>query len=180
MRRRSRYGWLELIEGILLILLGIYTLFNPGDMIRGITFIYGILAVITGISDIVFYAKTERYIGFGPTIALVSGILSILAGLMLLMYPNAGELIMTLLLPIWFIAHSVSRLTHLPLVRLAGSFFYYFTMIVNIMGIILGYLMIIWPAIALFSAGFIIGFYLILLGIDSVVIACSDMDAGWM
>ncbi|MDD5804723.1 HdeD family acid-resistance protein [Blautia sp. HCP3S3_H10_1] len=180
MRRRSRYGWLELIEGILLILLGIYTLFNPGDMIRGITFIYGILAVITGISDIVFYAKTERYIGFGPTIALVSGILSILAGLMLLMYPNAGELIMTLLLPIWFIAHSVSRLTHLPLVRLAGSFFYYFTMIVNIMGIILGCLMIIWPAIALFSAGFIIGFYLILLGIDSVVIACSDMDAGWM
>lgn len=180
MRRRSRYGWLELIEGILLILLGIYTLFNPGDMIRGITFIYGILAVITGISDIVFYAKTERYIGFGPTIALVSGILSILAGLMLLMYPNAGELIMTLLLPIWFIAHSVSRLTHLPLVRLAGSFFYYFTMIVNIMGIILGCLMIIWSAIALFSAGFIIGFYLILLGIDSVVIACSDMDAGWM
>ena len=99
MRRRSRYGWLELIEGILLILLGIYTLCNPGSMLRGITFAYGLLAVITGISDIVFYAKTERYIGFGPTIALVTGILSLLAGLMLLMYPNAGELIMTLLAP---------------------------------------------------------------------------------
>lgn len=37
MRRRSRYGWLELIEGILLILLGIYTLCNPGGMLRGIT-----------------------------------------------------------------------------------------------------------------------------------------------
>ena len=72
MRRRSRYGWLELIEGILLILLGIYTLCNPGGMLRGITFAYGFLAVITGISDIVFYAKTERYIGFGPTIALVN------------------------------------------------------------------------------------------------------------
>ena len=58
MRRRSRYGWLELIEGILLILLGIYTLCNPGGMLRGITFAYGFLAVITGISDIVFYAKT--------------------------------------------------------------------------------------------------------------------------
>ena len=49
MRRRSRYGWLELIEGILLILLGIYTLCNPGGMLRGITFAYGFLAVITGI-----------------------------------------------------------------------------------------------------------------------------------
>ena len=164
MRRRSRYGWLELIEGILLILLGIYTLINPGNMIRGVTVVYGFLAVVTGISDIVFYAKTDRYIGFGPTISLVSGILSILAGLMLLMYPNAGELITIMLLPIWFIAHSVSRLTHLPLVRLAGKFFYYFTMILNIVGIILGCLMIIWPVIALFSAGFIIGLYLILLG----------------
>ena len=180
MRRRSRYGWLELIEGILLILLGIYTLFNPGNTIRGITFVYGILAVITGISDIVFYAKTEHYVGFGPTIALVTGILSLLAGLMLLMYPNAGELVMTLLLPIWFIAHSVSRLTHLPLVRLVGKFYYYFTMIVNILGIILGCLMIIWPWVALFSTGFIIGCYLILLGIDCVVLACSDMDTGWM
>ncbi len=180
MRRRSRYGWLELIEGILLILLGIYTLFNPGNTIWGITVVYGILAVITGISDIVFYAKAEHYVGFAPTVALISGILSLLAGLMLLMYPNAGELIMTLLLPIWFIAHSVSRLTHLPLVRLAGKFFYYFTMTVNIFGIILGCLMIIWPTIALFSAGFLIGVYLILLGIDSVVMACSDMDAGWM
>ena len=53
-------------------------------------------------------------------------------------------------------------------------------MIVNIFGIILGCFMIIWPAIALFSAGFIIGVYLILLGIDSVVMACSNMDAGWM
>ena len=150
MRRRSRYGWLELIEGILLILLGIYTLINPGNMIRGVTVVYGFLAVVTGISDIVFYAKTDRYIGFGPTISLVSGILSILAGLMLLMYPNAGELITIMLLPIWFIAHSVSRLTHLPLVRLAGKFFYYFTMILNIVGIILGCLMIIWPVIALF------------------------------
>ena len=180
MRRRSRYGWLELIEGILLILLGIYTLMNPGNMIRGVTVVYGFLAVVTGISDIVFYAKTDRYIGFGPTISLVSGILSILAGLMLLMYPNAGELITIMLLPIWFIAHSVSRLTHLPLVRLAGKFFYYFTMILNIVGIILGCLMIIWPVIALFSAGFILGLYLILLGIDSIVMACSNMDAGWM
>ena len=110
MRRRSRYGWLELIEGILLILLGIITLFRPGNVLKGITIAYGIMAVITGISDIVFYAKTERYTGFGPTISLVSGILSILAGLMLLMYPNAGELVLVLLLPIWFIAHSISRL----------------------------------------------------------------------
>ena len=58
MRRRSRYGWLELIEGILLILLGIYTLCNPGGMLRGITFAYGLLAVITGI-QILYLCKNR-------------------------------------------------------------------------------------------------------------------------
>ena len=180
MRRRSRYGWLELIEGILLILLGIYTLCNPGSMLRGITFAYGLLAVITGISDIVFYAKTERYVGIGPTLSLVTGVLSILAGLMLLCYPNAGVWIISLLMPIWFIAHAISRLTHLNFIRIAaGPFYYYFTLILNILGIILGFIMIISPNVAIFSVGFIIGIYLILLGVDSIVFACSKFDNGW-
>ena len=134
MRRRSRYGWLELIEGILLILLGIYTLCNPGGMLRGITFcVWFFCCHHRNFRYCILCKKQSAISAFGPTIALVTGILSLLAGLMLLMYPNAGELIMTLLLPIWFIAHSVSRLTHIPLVRLAGKFYYYFTLIVNIL-----------------------------------------------
>ena len=156
MRRRSRYGWLELIEGILLILLGIYTLCNPGGMLpRNYLCVWFSCCHHRNFRYCIL-CKNRRYIGFGPTIALVTGILSLLAGLMLLMYPNAGELIMTLLLPIWFIAHSVSRLTHIPLVRLAGKFYYYFTLIVNILGITLGCLMIIWPWVALFSTALLL------------------------
>ena len=55
---------------------------------------------------------------------------------------------------------------------------YYFTLIVISLESSLGCLMIIWPWVALFSTGFIIGGYLILLGIDCVVMACSDMDTG--
>ena len=102
-------------------------------------------AVITGISDIVFYAKTERYIGFGPTIALVTGILSLLAGLMLLMYPNAGELIMTLLPPNLVHRSFCFQIDPHPSGPSGRKIlYYYFTLIVNILGIILGCLMIIW------------------------------------
>ncbi len=181
MRRRSRYGWLELIEGILLILLGIYTLCNPGNILSAELPLRMVFLLSSPEFQILYFMQRRSIISASDLpVALVTGILSLLAGLMLLMYPNAGELIMTLLLPIWFIAHSVSRLTHIPLVRLAGKFYYYFTLIVNILGITLGCLMIIWPWVALFSTGFIIGGYLILLGIDCVVMACSDMDAGWM
>ncbi len=174
MRRRSGLDWFELIVGILLVIFGLYTFIHPGTTLLWIVILYGLIAVITGISDIVFFAKTERYTGFGPTISLISGIFSIMAGIMLLAYPNAGKWIMVLLIPIWFIAHCVSRLSHLHITRfMLGNSYYYFTLIINIMGIVLGCMMIIWPSISLFSAGFLIGGYLILMGIDNIVMAVS-------
>lgn len=180
MRRRSGFGWFELIVGILLIILGVFTFVKPGSVLTGVVIIYGILAVITGISDIAFYVRMEQHIGFGPTVSLISGILSVMAGMMLLVYPNAGKWILALLLPIWFIAHCISRLSHLNIVRYtAGNFYYYFSLIMNILGLVLGFLMLFQPAVSILSFGMIIGIYLILLGIDSIIVALSKLGAGW-
>lgn len=178
MIRRSGYGWLELVIGILFVFLGIYSFIHPENTLTGIVIVYGVIAVISGIADIIFYVRTERYTGFGPAVSLISGIFSVMAGVMLLVYPNAGKWVMVLLLPIWFIAHCISHLTHLDVIRVtAGRFYYYFTLIVNIIGIVLGFLMILRPVLSLFSAGFIIGAYLILLGIDSIIMAVSKIGS---
>lgn len=182
MKEYSRCKWLELIEGILLIILGIVTLVCPTGVFWGFSIIYGIMAIVTGVDDIIFYVKMEKYTGFGPVLALVSGVMSVLAGAMLLMYPNAGQLIIVMLIPIWFIAHSISRLSHLPLVRIgAGRVYYIFSLVLNIIGIVLGILMIFSPSIALFSASVLIGAYLILLGVDCVIMAGSfRKNNNWM
>ena len=132
MRNRSGFGWLEFIIGIILILFGVYTLFNPERTITGMVAIYGVLAVIMGIADIVLYVQVERYTGFGPIVSLVSGILSTITGIMLLVYPGAG-------------------------------------------GLIVGFLMILRPFFTILTASWLIGFYLILLGIESIVIAVSGI-----
>ena len=132
------------------------------------------MAIVTGIADIIFYVKMEKYMGFGPVLALVSGVLSVLAGAMLLMYPDAGQLVIVMLIPIWFIAHSIARLSHLPLIKLgAGKKFYIFSLVLNIIGIIMGVLMIFSPRFAFVSASVLIGGYLILLGIDCVIMSGS-------
>ena len=178
MRRRSGYGWFELIIGIMLVVLGIFTFIRPGSTLTGIVILYGLVAVITGISDLIFYVRTERYTGFGPAVSLISGIFSIMAGVMLLVYPGAGRWVMVLLLPIWFIAHCVSRLSHLNFIRVtAGEIYYWFALIVNIIGIILGIMMIARPMLSLFSAGFLIGTYLILLGVDSIMVGAGKLGS---
>lgn len=174
MRKYSRCRWLELIEGILLIILGIITLVCPSGVFRGFSIIYGVMAIVTGIADIIFYVKMEKYTGFGPVLALVSGVMSVLAGAMLLMYPNSGQLIIVMLIPIWFIAHSIARLSHLPLIKIgAGKKYYIFSLVLNVIGIIMGTLMIFSPRLAFISASVLIGGYLILLGVDCIIMSGS-------
>lgn len=149
MRNRSAFGWGELVVGIALVVLGIFTFARPSSALTGIVFVYGLLAVVTGIADIAFYVKIERHTGFGPVVSLITGILSILAGILLLFNPDAVKWAMALLFPLWFITHCISRLTHLPVIRLtAGSGYYYCTLIVNILGLILGFVMIVNPMLS--------------------------------
>lgn len=176
MRRRSGFGWLEGITGAALIVLGVLAFARPDLALTGLAFAYGIAAVVMGIGDIVLYIQVERYTGFGPVIALISGILSVMSGIMLQVYPKVGALVLTLLLPIWFIAHCISRLTHLRLIRLtAGSGVYYFTLVINIIGLILGFLMLLSPMFTLTTIRCFAGSYLILLGVDGILMAMSPM-----
>ena len=176
MRRHSKFGYLELIVGIILILLGIVTFFRPAFALAGIVVTCGILALVMGIGDILLFVRIERYTGFGPVVSLIAGILSVMSGIMLLGYPHAGQLVLVLLFPIWFIAHCISRLSHLHAIRfMAGEGMYYFTLIVNIFGVILGFLMIFSPTFTLLSARYIASLYFLLLGCDSLAMALSKM-----
>lgn len=176
MRRRSAFGWLELAIGIVLIVLGILAFAKPDLALTGLVFAYGISAVVMGVADIILFIKVERYTGFGPMLSLISGVLSVMTGLMLVAYPGTGALVLTVLFPIWFIAHSVSRLAHLGYIRfVAGDGIYSFTLIVNVIGLVLGVLMAFNPLFTLTTIRYFASAYLILLGIDSVVMAVSRM-----
>ncbi len=178
MRNRKLLGWGELILGVLLILLGIYTFANPATAVTGVTVIYGVFALVTGILDIVYYVKLEQRTGFGPVFSLVGGILSIIAGILILFNLSVGTWVLVVLFPIWFIAHCIARLAHLPFIRLsAGNGYYYFTLVVNILGLLLGLLMIFNPVLSFISVGYLIGMYLLFLGIDSLVFALTLLNS---
>ena len=107
-----------MIIGIVLLLLGIFTFMRPYKALTGIVFVYGILAVITGIADILFYVKVEQRTGFGPAVSLVTGILSLLAGILLLFNPGYRKLGHGGPVPSVVHRHCISQLTHLPVIRL--------------------------------------------------------------
>lgn len=176
MKKYSGFGWLELVIGILFIVLSIFTFANPGFALTSLVILFGIAAIVMGIADILLYVRMERFTGFGPIISLISGILSVMCGAMLLIAPGAGRLVLSVLFPIWFIAHCISRLAHLGHIHTtAGDIIYYVTLILNMIGLILGFLMILDPLLSLLSVNYTISLYLLLLGIDSIVVGASNV-----
>jgi len=172
MKKLSKFNIIEYIEGVVFLLLGILTFVKPDIMLTGIVFIYGILAVATGVTDIVAYIKIERFTGFGPVVALIAGIMSVMCGATLMIYPGIGRTVFAFLFAIWFITHCVSRLAHIDILRLANSkFIYYFSLIINIAGIFLGFAMMFSPSFSMRAMNAFIGVYLILLGVESIAAA---------
>lgn len=174
MRRQSDIGWTELIIGIILIIFGLFIVRQPIGIITWIVIVCGVLAILTGIADIILYVRMERFTGFGPILSLITGILSVMAGFMLIVHPGAGTWAIAMILPIWIIAHCVSRLSHLQYMRMHfGTTYYYISMILNILGLIVGFLLVFRPMITIFSMGVLVGAYLILEGIECIVAAVN-------
>ena len=79
-----RVVWWELLAGITLIVLGTISLFRPSLAVKGLVYAYGIAGVIAGVADILLYIRVERFTGFGPIVSLVSGVLSVMSGVVIL------------------------------------------------------------------------------------------------
>lgn len=176
MKSTTGYSWLELILGVLLLMLGIYTIFRPDVSFGAVVIVYGIVALITGIVDIALYISLNRRTGLGPVMTLIAGIFSILAGILILFNLNAGAWALTILFPIWFIAHCIAQLCNLGATKLfGGTAAYVVTIITCILGIILGIMILFDPWASAVSLVYFVGFYLLLLGIDAIVMAISRL-----
>ncbi len=183
MKKKIGFEWSKLIIGLLLVALGVFTLIRPDSMLTGAVVVYGIFAIVMGIEDIILYVRLSRFTGFGPMLSLITGILSVMCGVMLLANPDVGKWALTVLLPVWFIAHCIAELTRANLIRLIGNpFYYYFSLILNILGLFLGFMMLLSPVLSFLTIrvlGCFVAVYLILFGIASVIAAFVRQKSDW-
>lgn len=178
MKRRSGLGWFELLEGILLMGLGVYSLFKPMQSLMGLMILYGVGAVASGVGDIILYCRLEKYMGFGPTVSLISGVVSLLVGIVLMLHPGAGSWAALVLFPLWLLCRCIGRMAHLSYAKpFVGRGYFTFALIVNILGLVLGVLMLIYPKLSLVSLNLILACILLLSGVDSIGEGLSKLGA---
>ncbi|MGI5988998.1 MAG: HdeD family acid-resistance protein [Lachnospiraceae bacterium] len=174
MKNRSGFGWIELITGILMIILGVVSCAEPMEFLSGAVYLYGIVAIVTGIADIIFAIRSSSTVAAAPVVSLITGTISLMAGTMLVISPGMRQGIIAFVFPMWFVAHCVSGLAHAGQIRaVSGKAAWLSTIILNVVGLILSFLIMLSPKYALMSANSLIGLFLIILGLQSFIIGAS-------
>jgi Uncharacterized conserved protein len=155
--------WVVLLEGIIAILLGLFLLYRPAATTVFLIQILGIFWLAEGILSVV-----GALIFSGNRIwKLLSGILSIIAGALILMYPIYSPLIVLtlfiLFIGVWVIIDGVVKV----ILALKGGG--WGIGIIGILTIILGLLLLTNSLVGVLFLPWIFGFFLILGGIGSLI-----------
>lgn len=94
------------LEAILGILVGLLTLVWPGATLLAVTILIGVWALVTGIAQIVSAVRLRKEIK-GELLYILSGAVSVLFGLMVLIWPVSGALAVAWIIGIYAILFGI-------------------------------------------------------------------------
>ena len=102
----SRVLWI--LAGVLLIIAGVICLINPGAAWTTLSLYLGISMLLSGVIDIVIFARGNRYMA-GAGWFLLDGILTVLLSLFLLFHQAFTMLTLPLIFGMWLLYSGASK-----------------------------------------------------------------------
>lgn len=163
----SNYRTMFLFRGIAAILFGILTFAWPKLTLSVLVLLFGIFAVISGITAVVAALRNTHEEGWG--LLLFEGILSALAGAIALAWPGITALAFLYVLAAWAIVTGVLQIIA-PLSFPMSGGRAFLTVLAGLLSVVFGILIAAQPASGLLAVVWLIGLYAILVGIAYLVV----------
>ena len=166
-----RRWWLGLILGVLLVVAGIVVFCNPVESYMALSVMFGVLMLLSGLSELVVSLGSRNYFMMRGY-SIVGGILDLMLGIFLCVYPQVTLVVLPVVIGIWLLYHSFMIIGFggdLSAFRLPGSGW---TIFGGVMMLVLGLLMVIMPlTVGVAALAFVTGCAMIVAG--AVAIALS-------
>jgi uncharacterized membrane protein HdeD (DUF308 family) len=146
--------------GIALILVGLYCIWAEGAATMASVFLLGVIVLVAGVAQIVgaFLSRGAGHV----VLLLMIGALDVIVGLMLIEYPLAGALTITLLLAALFVFGGIFRFVSALWLQFPH---YGWVAFGGLVSVILGILLWTqWPVSALWFIGFVVGLNFVFAG----------------
>lgn len=168
-RMVSRILWI--IAGVLLIIVGIYCLFNPDVGLLSLSLYIGIAMLISGIIDIVIFAKWNGKM-FGAGWFLADGILTILLALFLLFNQAFTMLSLPFIFGMWLLFSGINQFVNSFELQAFGVRGWGWLTASGVLMAVVGFFSLFDPIANLFALSVLTGILLICEGVAAIVRAC--------
>lgn len=165
-KEKEGFGWGNLIIGIAFIITALIVFKNPLTNLIALSIVFGVTAIIEGIWAIV---NRNRSI-----FRVIIGFLSITVGTIFLSNLGLTAAIMPYIFAGWFIATSIGNLFTINNMYFYNKSTYWFALFMNILGVVVGGLLLFDPIASIFTMGFLIGTFFIISGIGYIALAFKN------
>jgi uncharacterized membrane protein HdeD (DUF308 family) len=161
--------WLVLLRGVLMVLFGIIALVSPGIALLTLVWVFGIYAILDGIAAVALGIRTRDEPHWVWTI--VQGVVSVLAGLVALVWPGVTALALLFLIAFWAILLGVGEIGGAFAARRRGSNAWGWTLAAGVLNVVFGVLLLIWPGSGVLTLVWLVGIFALAGGIALIVLA---------
>jgi uncharacterized membrane protein HdeD (DUF308 family) len=164
LRPIARYWWLWVLFGVLSIVAGVIALANPGLSLLTIALLFGCYLIFAGFFDLAGGLTAHDADSTRRVFAVLLGVLSLIAGLVVLRRPGAGLLALVVVVGVYLIVAGV--------LWLAGAVSDpqpWPGTLLGVLNVVLGVLILSLPGISLVTFAVLFGVGLILRGAVAVI-----------
>jgi uncharacterized membrane protein HdeD (DUF308 family) len=165
----SSFSWNLLVLGIIYIILALIAFNNPGSGILVIVFLFAFGAISKGIFEIVYRKRLSRFRTLNQTGLVILGIFEIVIGILLLANYWIGIVAVPFIFAVWFIVDSVGAIFVATAFREVNNSFFWFSLILGIIGLIIGIFLLMNPITGFLTVEFLVGAFFMLGGIVSLI-----------
>ena len=155
-----------LFRGLAAVLFGVLTFVWPGLSLLVLVILFGVFAVISGITAVVAALRNREEQGWA--FLLIEGILGILAGVIALVWPGITALAFLFLIAAWAILTGVTEVVA-PLAFPMSVGRAVLTALAGVVSIVFGIVIASRPASGLLTVAWLIGVFAIVFGVSHIV-----------
>lgn len=163
---------ISLISSILLFVFGLLMAINSEAFLKTMTIILGVILIIVGVFPIFEYFRTKE--NFGASIGLISGIFSVVCGLMFLFNEDMLMILVPVFIGVWMIINGINKIQLSLQLRDENEGTWVITFIYSIVVVILGGFFVIRPVsganIVATTIGIVLCIYAVIDIIDCILI----------
>ena len=157
----KKAGWTSIVTSLVLAIIGIVMIYNPQTTMQFISTILGIFFIVMGIIKLINYFVTKGNSSLF-TNDIAWGIISIIIGLVVIVYSSTIENIFRIMIGIWIIYSGFTRLNLSFKLKSVSQKVWAFVLILSVLMIIGGLYVTFYPGALIVTLGVIILIYSIM------------------